>query len=255
MAYCTTTIVIPTFNERENVGRLAASILGKAPQARLLVVDDASPDGTGEVVESLAARHPGRVFLLRRNQKDGLGRAYVHGFRHALACWPDCPFFVQMDADFSHDPAHLAALIDAAAEADVAVGSRYVRGISIVNWPLQRLVISQLATLYARTVTGLPATDCTSGFKCYRREVLERIDLETLRANGYAFQVESLYRAWRLGFRIVDVPIVFYDRTVGESKLDISIAWEALVLTTRLGMGRMLMRKAALNSAHEEQAH
>jgi dolichol-phosphate mannosyltransferase len=180
--------------------------------------------------------------LLERDQKEGLGKAYVAAYTHALHTWHDATLFIQMDADLSHDPSYLPGMVEAAAKSDLVAGSRYVDGVSIVNWPLHRLIISKLGTAFARIVTGLPITDCTSGFKCYRREVLENIGLGTIRSNGYVFQVETSFRAWHMGYRLADHPIVFYERQHGQSKLNLSIAMEAFVVVIRLGIHKRLWR-------------
>jgi len=233
-------VVIPTYNERENLEPLVNRVFEELPEAQTLIVDDNSPDGTGELADHLAAQMKPKLEALHRPQKAGLGAAYVHGYSYALERWPEAEFLIQMDADLSHDPAYLRPMLEAARDADVVVGSRYTHGISIVNWPLNRLIISKLGTAYARLLTGLPITDCTSGFKCYRAEVLRAINLDTIRSNGYVFQVETSFRAWRLGYRLKDFPIIFYERTKGESKLHLDIAFEAFVVVARLGLDRLL---------------
>lgn len=237
-------IIIPTYNEAENVDAVFYKVHAALPDARVLFVDDNSPDGTREKIRNLQECHPDAVLLLDRDQKEGLGKAYVAGYAHALKICPDGELFIQMDADLSHDPTYLPGMVAAAAKADLVVASRYVDGVSIVNWPLHRLIISKMGTAFARMVTGLPITDCTSGFKCYRREVLEAIGLDSIRSNGYVFQVETSFRAWRMGFRLEDFSIIFYERQHGESKLDLSIALEAFVIICRLGLQRCLQRGA-----------
>ena len=237
-------VVVPTFNERDNIRPLVERVLTELPQACVLIADDASPDGTGDEADALAGEHPGRVRVLHRDKKEGLGAAYVAAFTHALEQWPEAEFFIQMDADFSHDPAYLPDMLQAARDADLVVGSRYTQGISIVNWPLHRLIISKLGTAYARLLTGLPITDCTSGFKCYRAGTLRAMDLQGIRSNGYVFQVETSFRAWRLGHRLKDFPIVFYERRVGESKLHLNIALEAVIVVAGLGLERLLGGRA-----------
>ena len=237
------TVVLPTYNERENLATLVTAVLAELPDARVLVVDDNSPDGTGQLADSLARTDPPHVSVLHRPKKEGLGAAYVAGYLRALREWPDTEFLIQMDADFSHDPGYLRPMVEAMQDADVVVGSRYVNGISIVNWPLHRLIVSKLGTAYARLLTGLPITDCTSGFKCYRAEVLQAIDLGSIRSNGYVFQVETSFRAWRKGYRLNDLPIIFHERRAGESKLHLNIALEALWVVMRLGVARALERK------------
>ncbi|MCF6283578.1 MAG: polyprenol monophosphomannose synthase [Candidatus Hydrogenedentes bacterium] len=235
-------IIIPTYNEAENVIEVFQKVHAILPEARVLFVDDNSPDGTRDSIKALQETHPEAVALLERDKKEGLGKAYVAGYTHALKTWPEAQLFIQMDADLSHDPAYLPGMVEAAATADLVVASRYVDGVSIVNWPLHRLIISKLGTAFARTVTGLPITDCTAGFKCYRREVLEAIGLDTIRSNGYVFQVETSFRAWRMGFRLVDFSIIFYERQHGESKLNLSIALEAFVIICRLGLQKLFMK-------------
>jgi dolichol-phosphate mannosyltransferase len=209
-------IVVPTYNERENVDELVEGIRTHAPFADVLVVDDNSPDGTADRVAELGARHDG-VGVLRRPGRMGIGSAYVEGFRAGLA--RGYAFLFSMDADLSHEPRYLPALYESAAGADLVVGSRYLHGVSVVNWGLQRLILSVGANAYARTITGLPLRDCTSGFQCIRREVLEAIGVERLRFSGYSFLIELKYRAFRRGFRLKEAPIVFTDRKFGHSKI------------------------------------
>ena len=218
-------VVIPTYDERKNLERIVPAILAQLPEIDVLVVDDNSPDGTGQLADEMAAADP-RVHVLHREAKQGLGKAYLAGFRWALAEGYD--FMCEMDADFSHDPKYLPDLIDAARAADLAIGSRYVRGVNVINWPMSRLLLSYGANLYARWITGLPLTDSTGGFKCFRRAVLEALDLDRVRSNGYAFQIEMSYRAWKRDFRIVEVPIVFTDRIEGQSKMNKKIVREAI---------------------------
>ncbi|MFQ5792604.1 MAG: polyprenol monophosphomannose synthase [Acidobacteriota bacterium] len=228
-------IVVPTYNERDNVEPLTKAVMELRLPVDLLFVDDASPDGTGEVVDHLATEMPG-VFAIHRSGKQGLGTAYVTGFRWGLA--RDYTDFVEMDGDFSHDPAALPAFCETGARYDVVVGSRYLRGVSVVDWPLRRLALSFFANGYVRVITGLPFTDATSGFRLYRRRVLEALDLDTLLSDGYAFQIEMLYRAHRLGFRIGEIPIIFYGRHSGVSKLGRKVVWEAMWLPWRLRLRR-----------------
>lgn len=229
------TVVIPTYNECENIGALIPQVL-ELPRFRVLVVDDNSPDGTGEVVADLA-RQEERVGLLARPGKQGLGRAYIAGFRRALA--EGAEYIFEMDADFSHDPKYLPDLL-AAAESryDLALGSRYVRGGGTVNWGLARQLISRGGNIYARAILGLPVMDATGGFRCYRRRVLETLDLNAIRSNGYSFQIELAYRAMRAGFKVGEVPIMFPDRRVGQSKMSRRIVLEALLTVWRLRFGR-----------------
>ena len=225
-------VIIPTFNERENIAKLIESVLEQDGRLEVLVVDDGSPDGTGAIVDELAA-HSTRVHILHRPRKMGLGTAYLAGFRWALE--RDYVFVFEMDADFSHDPLHLPQFLDAIRDADLVLGSRYRDGkVTVVNWPISRLILSYSANTYARFVTGLPLFDATGGFKCFRREVLEAIDLDHVKSNGYAFQIEMSFRAWRKRFRIVEIPIVFVDRTEGQSKMSRKIIREAIWMVWRL---------------------
>jgi dolichol-phosphate mannosyltransferase len=224
-------VIVPTYNERENLLRLAPRILAYEGY-RLLVVDDGSPDGTGDVAESLRAAHPGRVEVLHRREKGGLGPAYVAGMRRVLAEPPE--FVCQMDADGSHDPADLPRLVAAAQHCDLAIGSRYVEGGALRNWPWHRLALSTAANWYVRRVTGMAVRDTTAGFRCWRTAMLARINVETLRASGYGFQVETLYRTIALGGRVCELPIVFTERADGTSKMTGRIVIEAGILPWRL---------------------
>jgi dolichol-phosphate mannosyltransferase len=220
-----TSIVIPTYNERQNIGRLVSRLLDLGPEVEILVVDDNSPDGTADEVESIGKGNP-RVHLLRRPGKMGLGSAYITGFKMVLERGAD--LVVQMDADLSHDPQYISAFFEAAADNDLVIGSRYVKGVNVVNWPMGRLLLSYFANVYTMLITGMPVHDATSGFKCFRRRVLEAIDLDRVISDGYCFQVEMTFRAWRKGFKIAEVPIVFTDRTSGASKMSKHIIWEAM---------------------------
>ena len=225
-------VIVPTYNERENITRLIGAILEQDDRLEILVVDDGSPDGTGEIVDSIMQHEP-RVNILKRPRKMGLGTAYIAGFEWALQQGYD--FVFEMDADFSHDPAHLSQFLGAIENADLVLGSRYRNGkVTVVNWPINRLLLSYCANVYARVVTGLPLWDATGGFKCFRRRVLESIDLSQVRSNGYAFQIEMSFRAWRKHFKIVEIPIVFVDRTEGQSKMSRSIVREAIFMVWRL---------------------
>jgi len=229
-------LVIPTYNEAENVApvvrAVAAEMARIAPgEHRILIVDDNSPDGTGRIADELALELP-LLEVLHRSDKGGLGRAYIAGFQHALAGGAE--LVVEMDADFSHDPRHLQALIAAADEADLVLGSRYVPGGAVQNWSLMRKLISRGGSMYARLVLGIQVRDLTGGFKCIRRAVLEAIELDTLRADGYVFQIEVTYRAISAGFKVMEVPIRFVDRTTGSSKMSGMIAIEAMLLVPRL---------------------
>ncbi len=232
-------VVVPTYNERENIEELAPRVLGKLPDVELLVVDDGSPDGTGEYVDGLAASDP-RVHVLHRPGKMGLGSAYVQGFKYALGTSAD--LIIQMDADFSHDPDVIPELVENAGDVDIVVGSRYITGANVVNWPLQRLFLSYFANVYTHIVTGLPLRDSTGGYKCFRRQVLESVDLDAVRSDGYSFQIEINFRCWRKGFSIKEIPIVFVDRHSGTSKMSRRIVWEATWLVWRLRLDRILGR-------------
>jgi len=218
-------VCLPTYDERENLAPMIEAILAAVPHVDVLVIDDNSPDGTGQLADEIAAREP-RVKVLHRAGKEGLGRAYLAGFAWALA--RDYGLVLEMDCDFSHDPKYLPGMLAAAAEADLVLGSRYVKGGGTVDWGLLRKLISRGGSLYARTILGLTVRDLTGGFKCFRREVLEGIDLPTVECTGYAFQIELTYRAARRGFRIVETPIVFADRRVGHSKMSRRIVLEAI---------------------------
>jgi dolichol-phosphate mannosyltransferase len=233
-------VVLPTYNEAENVERLLAAALAKLPpSARVLVVDDNSPDGTGKIVDRLAADDE-RLRVLHRTEKEGLGPAYIAGFREALA--GGAGLVLEMDADFSHDPAYLPHLLEASGGADLVIGSRYVSGGGVSDWGPLRRAISRGGSAYARLVLGVEVKDLTGGFKCFRREVLEAIDLDAVDARGYAFQIEMTYRALQAGFRVVEVPIVFRDRRAGSSKMDSSIVMEAVWQVPRLRFGRRAAR-------------
>ncbi len=225
-------VIVPTYNERENLPRLVPSILSKDPRIEILVVDDGSPDGTGTLADEIAASEP-RVHVLHRAGKLGLGTAYLNGFAWGIERGYDILF--EMDADFSHDPGHLPQFLAAIDEYDVVLGSRYLHGrVTVVNWPIARLLLSYFANVYARWVTGLPIADATGGFKCFRREVLAAIPLDRVESNGYAFQIEMSFRAWKKGFRLGEIPIMFVDRDAGESKMSGRIVREAVWRVWRL---------------------
>ncbi len=231
-------VIVPTYNERDNIGPLLDALLSlPVENLHVIVVDDNSPDGTADYVAERERVTHGRVRVHRRPGKMGLGSAYVAGFKVALDMGADAIF--EMDADFSHDPASIPQFLTALENADIVVGSRYVNGVTVVNWPLQRLVLSYTANVYTRLVTGLPLADATGGFKCFRREVLEAIDLSRVRSDGYAFQIEMNWKSWRRGFRIAEIPIVFTDRRVGISKMSRRIIWEAAGLVWRLRLMSM----------------
>lgn len=236
-------VIVPTYNEADNLAPLARAILAQSAPLHLLVVDDNSPDGTGKVADGLAESDPDRVHVLHRPRKEGLGRAYLAGFAWALERGYDA--VIEMDADFSHDPMYLAPLVQAAADgADVVIGSRYLNGISVINWPLRRILLSLGANQYVRAITRLPVHDCTSGFRLYRRHVLEAIDLPSVHSNGYSFQVEMTFRAHLAGFRIVETPIIFMERRAGKSKLSKRVVWESVWMPLQLrGRERGLKRR------------
>lgn len=218
-------VIVPTYNEADNVAALADAIVKSCPIADILFVDDGSPDGTGTILDEIVERVE-QVYVLHRRAKEGLGRAYIAGFNWGLERDYEC--MLEMDADFSHDPQEVARLIESTQGADLVVGSRYIGGIRIINWPMRRLILSKVASLYARLITGMPFTDPTSGFRCFRATVLEAIDLSAIRSDGYSFQIEMLHQAWLKGFRVVELPITFEERRSGESKMSRSIVFEAI---------------------------
>ncbi len=224
-------VIIPTYNERENLVELLGRIFAQNLPIDVLIVDDNSPDRTGALAEDLAAKDP-RVHVMHRPGKMGLGSAYVAGFRYAIARDYDAVF--EMDADFSHNPDSLPEFLKELENADLVVGSRYLYGVTVVNWPLKRLVLSYGANVYSRVVTGMKLKDATGGFKCFRRQVLEAIDLDRVKSDGYGFQIELNFKAWRKGFRIKEIPILFVDRRAGESKMSRRIVWEAAWMVWRL---------------------
>ena len=224
-------IIIPTYNERDNIDRLLRRVMDLPFALHVLIVDDGSPDGTADIVKSWMSREP-RVHLLQRPGKMGLGSAYRDGFRYALENGAE--YIFEMDADFSHDPDSIGEFLKKAEEFDVVLGSRYLNGISVVNWPLQRLILSYSANLYTRVVTGMPVKDATGGFKCFRRRALEAIDLDHVRSDGYAFQIEMSFKCWKKGFTLREIPILFVDRRAGVSKMSRWIIWEAAWMVWRL---------------------
>lgn len=232
-------VVIPTFNEAANLPLIVPAVLAQDPRIEILVVDDNSPDGTGRLADELASREP-RIHVLHRSAKEGLGRAYLAGFRWALE--RDFAFIFEMDADFSHDPKYLPDFLSAIADADLVLGSRYSGGVNVVNWPMSRLLLSWSANKYVRWVAGLPLTDATGGFKCFRREVLAALDLGAVRSNGYAFQIEMSFRAWKRGFRLREIPIVFVDRVEGQSKMSKRIVREAIWMVPWLRLAALAGR-------------
>jgi dolichol-phosphate mannosyltransferase len=224
-------VIIPTYNERENIEEMLTRLLALPYGLEVLIVDDHSPDGTADLVRQWMARDR-RVHLLERPGKMGLGSAYRDGFRYALEHGAEYVF--EMDADFSHDPDSIGDFLKHAEEADLVLGSRYLHGVTVVNWPLSRLVLSYTANLYTRLVTGLPVNDATGGFKCFRRRALEAIRLDRVRSDGYSFQIEMSFKCWKKGFRIKEIPIVFVDRRAGVSKMNRRIVWEAAWMVWRL---------------------
>lgn len=227
-------VIIPTYNERENIVRLAGEVLNQHPSLRILFVDDNSPDGTGKLADELAAAND-RIGVIHRPEKLGLGSAYRMGFKLALEMGAD--YVIEMDADFSHDPAMLPLLLDTAGGCDLVIGSRYLNGVSVVNWPIRRLILSYFASVYTRYVTGLKLMDCTSGFKCFRGAALEAIDLDAVSSDGYSFQIEMNYRCMEKGFKIVEIPIIFIDRHAGSSKMSRKIVLEAILMVWKLKLG------------------
>jgi dolichol-phosphate mannosyltransferase len=244
-----TLIIVPTYNERENLPRMAQRILSLPAKVDLLVVDDNSPDGTGKIADELAAKHP-EIHVLHRPEKNGLGRAYIAGFQWALERGYE--FIFEMDCDFSHDPDEIPNFLAAAKNqnADLVLGSRYSGGIRVVNWPLKRLMLSRSAGVYVRIITGMPFTDPTGGYKCFRRRALQAIALDDVGSNGYSFQIEMTHRLWRDGFKIVEVPIIFTDRIEGHSKMAGHIVTEALVMVWRLWLQNGLRRRPRKKMAY-----
>lgn len=225
-------VIIPTYNERANVSRIIEAALAQDPSLDVLIVDDGSPDGTGDAADAIAASNT-RVHVLHRTGKLGLGTAYIAGFKWALA--RDYAYMFEMDADFSHNPDRLPIFLEKIKDADLVIGSRYQDGnVNVVNWPMSRLFLSYAANIYARAITRLPVFDATAGFKCFRRAVLEAIDLDAVKSNGYAFQIEMNYRVWKRGFRLAEIPIIFIDRTAGASKMSKHIMWEGVWMCWRL---------------------
>ena len=226
-----TLVIVPTFNERENLPQIAERLMGLPVPVDVLVVDDNSPDGTGELADELAGKNP-RIHVMHRRAKEGLGRAYCAGFIWALESGFE--YIFEMDGDLSHNPADIPAFLEAARNADLVLGSRYSDGIRVINWPLNRLMLSLMAAQYVRIITGMPFTDPTGGFKCFRRKTLQALDLENVHSNGYSFQIEMTHKIWRRGMRVVEVPIIFTDRFQGRSKMSGKIVEEALLMVWRL---------------------
>jgi dolichol-phosphate mannosyltransferase len=239
-------VVIPTYNEKENIAAVIHAVMALTTPFHVLIVEDNSPDGTAAIVKQLMAKYPERLFIAERKGKLGLGTAYLHGFRWGLE--QGYELIYEMDADFSHNPADLERLREACQNgADLVIGSRYIRGVNVVNWPMGRVLMSYYASAYVRLITGMKIRDTTAGFKCYTRKVLQSIDFDKIRFTGYAFQIEMKYTAWKLGFRIVEVPIIFTDRTLGESKMNKKIFREAIfgVISLRMRGMRGVYRKMA----------
>ncbi|GJQ63398.1 MAG: dolichyl-phosphate beta-D-mannosyltransferase [Melioribacteraceae bacterium] len=230
-------VIVPTYNELTNVRRLIPELLGRYPDLDILIVDDNSPDGTGDFVEEYGKSDP-RVKIIRRAGKMGLGTAYVAGFRFMIENKYDIA--IQMDADFSHDPKVINMFLEAIEKNDLVIGSRYIQGVNVINWPMKRLLLSYFANKYTKVITGLPIQDSTGGFKCMRRAVLESIDLNYIRSNGYAFQIEINFKAWKRGFKIREIPIVFTDRVQGTSKMSKKIVREAVLMVWKLRIRSLL---------------
>jgi dolichol-phosphate mannosyltransferase len=232
-----TLIIIPTYNEKENIDRLISEIFKNVPDVEILVVDDNSPDGTAQLVEEIL-KNDTRVHLLKREKKMGLGTAYVAGFKYALEY--DYEFIFEMDSDFSHDPKEIPYFLQSIQDCDLVIGSRYITGVNVVNWPLPRLLLSYFANVYTRWITGMPVRDSTSGFKCFRRKVLENCDLNDVSSDGYAFQIEMDFKAWHKGFKVREIPIIFVDRRSGVSKMSKEIVYEAAWIVWKLKIKSIL---------------
>ena len=230
-------VIIPTYNEKDNIENIVRDILSQSEEVSVLVVDDNSPDGTGRLVDSMAAADP-RVNVMHRAGKMGLGSAYIEGFKYALKAGYD--YIFEMDADYSHDPREIPNFLAAIKDHDVVIGSRYIGGVRILNWPIERLMLSYSASLYTRMITGIKLIDCTSGFKCFRREVLEALDLDRVHSDGYSFQIEMSFLCQAKGFSLKEIPIVFTDRMQGHSKMNKGIVYEALVIVWLLKIKSIL---------------
>lgn len=241
MSAIDTLVIIPTYNEQENINRITTMVLDASPHVNILFVDDNSPDGTGQMADKLSEDHD-RVHVLHRTSKDGLGRAYIAGFKWALE--RDYLYIMEMDCDFSHDPAEITHFRNKIKEGfDLVLGSRYCGGIRVLNWPMSRLLLSRGAGVYVQFITGMPFTDPTGGFKCFKRKVLESYNFNLVKANGYGFQIEMTHKAWMKGFNIGEVPITFEDRTAGESKMSGNIVYEALWVVWELAIRNAFRRK------------
>jgi len=224
-------IIIPTYNELENLPKLLPEVLSKDENINVLIVDDNSPDGTAGFVEN-QMKNNNRIHLIKRSSKQGLGTAYIAGFKYALQ--NNFQIIFEMDADFSHDPKEIPRFLDEIKNSDVVLGSRYINGVNVINWPLRRLLLSSFANLYTRIITGLPVHDATGGYKCFKRNVLETIDLDRVKSNGYAFQIEMTFKAWKKGFKVKEIPIIFVDRVKGKSKMSKKIVREAVTMVWKL---------------------
>ena len=232
-------VVIPTYNEKDNVEKIVETVFTIEPSLEILIVDDNSPDGTGHIADGMS-QQDNRIHVLHRPGKSGLGSAYIAGFQYALE--RDYEYIFEMDADFSHDPKYIPTFLEKIQEYDLVLGSRYIKGVNVVNWPMSRLLLSYNANVYARLVTGLPVRDATGGFKCFRRRVLEGIDLDAVQSDGYSFQIEMTFKAWKKGFTICEIPIIFVDRLAGSSKMSKKIVREAIVMVWRLRFQSLLGR-------------
>ena len=230
-------VIIPTFNEMENIPKLIPEVLSKDEGIEILVVDDSSPDGTADYVEKLMQSND-KIHLIKRDYKMGLGTAYITGFKYALERSFD--YIFEMDADFSHDPKEIVIFLNEIKNYDLVLGSRYVSGVNVVNWPMHRLILSYSANIYTKIITGLHVKDATGGYKCFRREVLEAINLDEIKSNGYAFQIEMTFKAWKKGFKIKEIPIIFIDRVKGNSKMSKKIVREAVMRVWKLRIRNML---------------
>ena len=232
-----TLVITPTYNEMENISRLIPDLLSRYENLDVLVVDDNSPDGTGNYVEEISGRNP-RVKLIKRDKKNGLGTAYIAGFKYALQNNYD--YIFEMDADYSHDPGEIKNFLKAVKQYDLILGSRYVRGVNVINWPMRRLLLSYFANKYTRFITGMPIHDATGGYKCFKRDVLESINLDNVKSNGYAFQIEMTFKAWKKGYKVGEIPIIFVDRVKGRSKMSKKIVREAVVMVWKLRIRSVL---------------
>jgi dolichol-phosphate mannosyltransferase len=233
-------VCIPTYNESENIEKIITKILATDPGIEILVIDDNSPDKTGDIVFEIMKTNP-KIHLIRRERKMGLGTAYVSGFKYAIEKKFD--YIFEMDADFSHDPDEIPNFLNAIEGVDLVIGSRYSNGVNVVNWPMKRLLLSYFANIYTKVITGLPVTDATGGFKCYRREVLENIDLDKIKSNGYSFQIEMTYHIWQKGFKLKEIPIIFVDRRSGTSKMNKQIVREAVWMVWKLRLKTIFNRQ------------